>query len=711
MKPLPNYRRALGYIWPQKRLLALMVLAVLGVSLFYTLSISSVLPVLQVMFNRNQTLPDWIYQVNTEHRLEVGVQNDTDQGVRLSQVRHGPLAEAGLKPQDTIVALDGRTAIPSDLMRSIVALPTGRPVRLTVERIQADSQNARQRHIDQFDVTVVPVGAKWYTPVLLRMAERLPQGHDPESKFLTLELVIGGLFLAVLLGGICDFCHTYLVAMLNERAMVKMRSEVFGHVIDMPMSWFAKLQAGDTLSRFARDTSIIETGFKITFEKVLSEPLKAAGVFGFSLWLNPRLMLLILIVVPGAGWIIYTLGNRIKRAQRRASAAWGQVLDLLDEKILGIKILKTSCAQHRERLQFFRLARKIFVHQLKISRSDAAAGPVLEVLGAAAVSSFILWGGWQVFRGDISASAFFAAAACLGAMLAPIQRVASVNNRLQQAESAAARIFEVIDSPCEQEVSDPVELSTLKKAIEFRDVRFTYPGADRPALCDVNLAIKAGETVAVVGPNGSGKTTLSSLLLRFFAPQAGQVLVDGVDIQTVSLRSVRRQIGLVTQDTVIFTDTIRNNIAYANPKASEEQVHAAARAAHADDFILNVHTEHEGRERVGYDAIVSSRTLSGGQKQRIAIARAVLNNPAILIFDEATSQVDADSEKKIQEALAELTRGRTTIIIAHRLSTVISADRIAVMDKGRIVAVGTHQHLLESNEQYRTFCNAQLQPA
>jgi ABC-type multidrug transport system fused ATPase/permease subunit len=308
----------------------------------------------------------------------------------------------------------------------------------------------------------------------------------------------------------------------------------------------------------------------------------------------------------------------------------------------------------------------------------------------------------------MEAPEFFLAMACMAGMLAPIRRVANVNNRIQSAESAAVRVFEILDLQPETDVPGAAELPRLKNAIELQDVTFSYPGAECPALCNVDLTIKAGQTLAVVGPNGSGKTTMSSLLLRFFEPTSGRILLDGVDIRKASLRSLRKQIGLVTQDTVIFTDTIRNNIAYADPKATMDQVLAAARAAHADDFIANVRSDLGEKEQTGYDAVVSARTLSGGQKQRIAIARAVLNDPAILIFDEATSQVDADSEKKIQEALAELTKGRTTLIIAHRLSTVINADRIAVMDNGRVLAVGTHQHLLATSEHYRTFCEAQM---
>ncbi len=730
MKALPNFRRALGYIWPQKRRLAMMLIAVLGVTVFYAVSISSILPLLQVMFYQNETLPDWLYRSAAEHRLgakiavdvtvledgtQVGLQRgsasqpaSSEPGIEIENVKireetqAGPMQKAGVGKGDRIIAVNGQRGTHYDLLPVVAALPNEQPVNLLVVKARSDTVVPLQ---------IVPKNAQLHSSLSLWVASKMPAGRDAKTRFRTLAWVIAGLLLVTTLGGICKFWHEYTVGVMVERGQLNLRRDVFSHVMQLPMSWFGQQQAGDTMSRVARDSSVVEMGMKILFEKMLSEPLKALGVLVVSLTLNWRLMVVVFLIMPAAGWVIWVLGNKIKRAQRRALHAWGQLLDLLDERIAGIKILKATHSERRESLRFFRRARTLFGQQVKIAKADAATSPLLEFVGALAVCTFVLYGGHLVFTGDMEAPAFFASMACLAGMLAPIRRIANVNNRLQSAESAGVRIFEILDLPCEKNVSGAVDLPALKHAIELRDVSFTYPGAERPAVQDVTLTIQAGETIAVVGPNGSGKTTLSNLLLRFLDPAKGQILIDGVDIRQATLRSLRTQMGLVTQDTVIFTDTIHGNIAYADPKAKRGRVEAAARAAHADDFIAKVHSEVGGREQVGYDAIVSNRTLSGGQKQRIAIARAVLNNPAILIFDEATSQVDADSEKKIQEALAELTRGRTTLIIAHRLSTVINADRIAVMDKGCIVAAGTHQQLLETCEQYRIFCNAQLQPA
>jgi subfamily B ATP-binding cassette protein MsbA len=365
----------------------------------------------------------------------------------------------------------------------------------------------------------------------------------------------------------------------------------------------------------------------------------------------------------------------------------------------------------------------MFRAQAGIERIEAFTSPLFEVIGYLFGAGVTVYFADQVISGRLEAGEFMLIIVCLAAMFDPVRKLSGFYNRIERANAAAERIFEIIDLPDEQSGGSGAELAPLERAIEFRDVSFTYPGAERPAVCGFSLRVRRGERVAVVGPNGSGKTTLLSLVMRFFEPDSGAILFDGVNVADASLSSLRRQIGLVTQDSVIFADTIRNNIAYGAPsllwKLNVQQRHprrripglngdaaiiAAARAAYADDFITQLPQ--------GYDTVVGEHgaTLSGGQKQRLSIARAILANAPILIFDEATSQIDSDSEQKIHDALERFLEDRTAFIIAHRFSTILQADRIVVMDQGRVVDSGRHEELLPRCGLYRVLFETQLQP-
>jgi ABC-type multidrug transport system fused ATPase/permease subunit len=338
-----------------------------------------------------------------------------------------------------------------------------------------------------------------------------------------------------------------------------------------------------------------------------------------------------------------------------------------------------------------------------MSKVDSATMPIMEVFGMFAGSAAILAGAYWINTGKINNPAdFFTLLILLGVAAESARKTSDVWNKIQEANAAAERVFAVIDSPIEHEEQEAVTLPTLKKTIEFRDIVFTYPGSEIPVLKHINLRVEAGHNIALVGPNGSGKTTLANLLPRFYDPDSGQILIDGKNIRDVTLFSLRNQIGMVTQNVVTFNDTIATNIAYGKPDATREEIVSAAKRSFAHEFIAPLPK--------GYDTIIGEEStgLSGGQMQRIIIARAILKNPAILIFDEATSQVDAESEAKIHKAIEEIMQERTSIIIAHRFSTVITADVIVVMDEGQIVAQGQHEELIRKCRLYQSLYETQL---
>jgi len=701
---LPNFRRSLTFLRPHQWPLIIGLLASIGVSLSYACSISAIVPVLKIILASHETVADWLARREAERRIGVVLGADLPDdpaGLRIVDVRPVVAVANRLGPGDVISALDGRR---HSSYAAMALLAGWRATTVSGEVVRADGRR------EQIELALRPY--RFWHDELRRLVGRLPRGADPRSRILTLAVAMAGLVLISLVGGVCRFANDGLVAVAVQRAMHDLRSRIGRHVLELPMSWHTGQPPGDTLARLATDISKVEVGQVTLFGKLVREPLKAAGVLALTLLIDWRLLVVALLGVPAGVLVVRAFGAIVRRAQRRASESWGRLLDHLGERLNGIRIVKAFNMTGTEGQRFAREDRTLTRAQTRIELVDAATNPALETLAMLAIAAFVFYGGVRVFRGQLEPHLFFAAVVCLGGVFDPIRKLGNVNNRLHAAEASAQRLFELLDlaaEPADREAA-PTDTRpiTFGHAIEFRDVWFSYAPAAPPVLAGINLVVEKGTVVAVVGPNGSGKTTLISLLLRFFEPTRGQILIDGRDIRTIPLAQLRAMIGLVTQDAVVFSDTLRANIAYGADGVPDRCVVEAARLARADEVAQELQANRGCGAASGYDVVVSAATLSGGQRQRVALARAILRDPPILILDEATSQVDSESERKIQEALAELTRNRTTFIIAHRFSTIARADRIVVLNQGRIVGCGTHQELLRNCPFYAELCRTQF---
>jgi subfamily B ATP-binding cassette protein MsbA len=715
---MENFRRSLKYLWPYRLRLGVAVLCVLIIATLWAGGLGLLLPGAKILIS-DEGLHGWVYKIVADHRLGISSVQSTvsvregapQAAVQIVHVTDGGLAaRARLKPREWIVGLaeegpaSGPASAPAaeeNLARSIAFAAVGRPVVLRV-------YDQVTHHLAEVRVSMPPVPAAYRG--LRDLFHRIPEPRDQQGR---LPLFVGLLVVVLVITVVraaFTFVQEYLIGTAIWQGIMDLRCENYDRVLRLPTTFFSEQGVSDATSRFIQDTSVLARGQNTLLGKTLVEPAKAIASLALALAMSLPLTLLALIGGPPAFLMIRRFGRKMHKASRRSLQSWSLMLAVLGETLQGIRIVKAYTMEAAERLRFFRVNRALLKQQRRMERLDAAGGPTVEALGliagmlAAAAAGYLVFVGlgWGDFFYRMDRDKFLTWMAALFAMFDPVRKLAKVSMRFQEAEAAAQRIFELRDTPHEPYAAGETTLRRHQKSIEFRDVSFRYPSAAEDAVKHANLLVRAGQTVAIAGPNGSGKTTLVSLVPRLFSPSSGAVLIDGVDLATVSLKSLRRQIGLVTQDTVMFHATIAENIAYGRRRARREEVLAAAEQAFVDEFVRQLPD--------GYDTMVGEHgaTLSGGQKQRIAIARAILRDPAILIFDEAMSQVDADSENRIHQTLSEFAKGRTTLLVAHRFATVLAADHIVVMDHGAIIDTGTHTELLARCELYRNLYQTQF---
>lgn len=517
-----------------------------------------------------------------------------------------------------------------------------------------------------------------------------------------LKFVCSVIVISVLISNTFRYLAQRTMESLRIHTLLNIRNSVFNNVMDLHMGYFSNERKGDIISKIASDVQVVQFSVTGTLQVIFKEPLTLIAYLVALFSISVKLTLFSLLVIPVAGLIIARIVKKLKSQARESHETYGVMISYLDEALSGIKIIKAFNATNYIKDKFDTQNRRYSKIIRSMAKRQQSASPVSEFLGVVMVSGLVLYGGTLVLnhQSTLTAEKFIAYIAIFSQVMRPVKAISDSFSGIHSGIAAGERVLELIDTkPAIVDAPDAVAITGFKQGIEFKDVTFAYD--EKEVLSHINFTVPKGKTVALVGPSGGGKSTMMDLIPRFIEPQQGQILIDGQDIRTLTTESVRALMGIVNQESILFNDSIYNNIAFGKPEATPEEVMAAARIANAHNFI-------EETEQ-GYQTNIGDRgtKLSGGQRQRICIARAVLANPPLMLLDEATSALDTESEKLVQDALNNLMKNRTSLIIAHRLSTIQNADIIIVLEAGKVVEQGTHAELIAANGLYRKLIDMQ----
>lgn len=528
---------------------------------------------------------------------------------------------------------------------------------------------------------------------VLKMVIRVAFVNKDSTLYLTVPALI---MLTFLLRGLADFGQAYYMNWTGLRVVMDIRNQVYEHLHKLSLDYFSDKKTGHLISRVTNDVALVQTSITVALTDLIKEPLSLIGLVGTLICFDPLLALVALVIFPLAVYPIVKFGKRVRKATRQAQTQIGDLTSILHETISGIRVVKAFSMEKYEIERFKNENRKFFKSMMDAVRSAEVTRPVIEVVGSCA-AAFCFWYGARHLQMDT----FLSFMTALYLIYEPFKKLGKVNSVIQQASAAGARIFEVLDTvPSISDKPGAKVIPSIVPGIRFENVSFKYE--NEWVLKDISFEMEAGKITALVGPSGSGKSTLANLVARFYDPQNGRILVDGEDLRNISVASLRSLIGVVTQEVILFHDTLRANIAYGRGDMPEEKIIEAAKAANAHDFVMNLPE--------GYNTLIGERgfKLSGGERQRVAIARAILKNPKLLILDEATSALDSESERLVQEALNRLMKERTVLVIAHRLSTIRNANQIIVINEGKIFESGTHEALIKNGGLYKRLYDVQF---